>query len=153
MKAKHREFFKDSFQEQLKQFAGIEAKYVGDNNEQNKDEKIFVSSIIGLIGEVEGSAVLSFSEKLSLKIASAMLMENINEMGYDARDALGEFANIVIGNARNKLVDTGLDVKISPPTIIVGQKHEIFYPPKTIIDELVFQFSDEKFYLTIGVKG
>ena len=153
MKNEYREFFKDSFIEHLKQFGNINAEYIGVNNTQNKDSAIFVSSIIGLIGEVEGSVVLSFSETLSLQIASTMLMEEIVEMNYDARDALGEFANIVVGNARNKLVDAGFDVKISPPTIIVGQKHEIFYPPKTLIDELVFGFNEEKIYLTIGIKG
>ncbi len=153
MKNEYREFFKDSFTEHLKQFGNIDAEYMGVNNTQNKDDAIFVSSIIGLIGDVEGSVVLSFSQRLSLKIASTMLMEEIDEINYNARDALGEFANIVVGNARNKLVDVGFDVKISPPTIIVGQKHEIFYPPKTLLDELVFGFKDERFYLTIGIKG
>ncbi len=153
MKSEYREYFKSSFQEHLRQFGNIEAEYIGVNDFQNKDDNVYVSSIIGLIGDVEGSAVLSFSENLSLKIASSMLMEEITEINYDARDALGEFANIVVGSARNKLVDSGFDVRISPPTIIVGQKHEIFYPPRTVIDELSFKSGEEKFYLTIGVKG
>jgi chemotaxis protein CheX len=111
-----------------------------------------VSGVIGLGGEVKGSAVVSFPKAIALAVASAMLMEELSEINDDVKDAIGEFANIFVGTARNKLVDSGLKVSISTPTIIVGQDHEISHPKS--IPFIVIPFKTDKgvFKINVGLK-
>ena len=120
----------------------------------SKENKPFsdISGIIGLGGEVKGSAVISFPKGLALAVASAMFMEELTDFNEEVKDAIGEFANIIVGNARNKLVDAGLNVSISTPTIIVGKEHEISHPDS--VPFLVIPFKTDKgfFQINIGIK-
>ena len=60
-----------------------------------------ISGIIGLSGGVSGCVVISLSEKIALQLTSALLDEEITEVGDDCTDAIGEIANMVAGNAKN----------------------------------------------------
>ena len=111
-----------------------------------------ISAVIGLSGEVIGSAVISFPEDIALAVASAMFMEELKEFNADVKDAIGEFANIVVGNARNKLVDAGLGVTISTPTIIVGSNHEISHPQQIPFLVIPFKTKFGLFHINIGIK-
>jgi chemotaxis protein CheX len=111
-----------------------------------------ISAVIGLSGEVVGSAVISFPEDIALAVASAMFMEELKEFNADVKDAIGEFANIVVGNARNKLVDAGLGVTISTPTIIVGSNHEISNPQQIPFLVIPFKTKFGLFHINIGIK-
>jgi chemotaxis protein CheX len=79
-------------------------------------------------------------------------MEELKELNDDVKDAIGEFANIVVGNARNKLVDDGLDVTMSTPTIIVGTDHEISHPQNIPFLVIPFKTDLGLFQINIGVK-
>jgi len=111
-----------------------------------------ISGVIGLSGAAKGSAVISFSRPVALAVASAMFMEELTEINDDVKDAIGEFANIVVGNARNKLVDDGLDITISTPTIIVGKDHEISHPQNIPFLVIPFKSDIGTFQINIGVK-
>ncbi len=138
--------------ENLESFTGLKAqkKSVGVFNGNTPHMEI--SSIIGIIGDLSGSAVISFPEDIALKVASGMLMDEIKEVNDDVKDAIGEFANIAFGKARNTIVDSGINIKISPPTIVLGKDHKIFFPPNTPVLEVQFETEMGDFYILIGLK-
>jgi len=144
--------FIDSLVTNLEQMTGIRAERLDLSVSKEARTSAEISGIIGLGGEVRGSAIISFPLGIALKVASAMFMEELTEINDDVKDAVGEFANIVIGNARNKLVDSGLSVTISTPTIIVGIDHKISHPLN--IPFLVIPFKTELgiFQVNIGIK-
>ncbi len=145
--------FIESVLANLKQFGGIIAEKEKLDIFKDEQTKTEISSIIGITGNLKGSAVISFPKPLAIKIAGAMLMDDsITEINDEVKDAIGEFANIVIGNARNKIVDSGVNIKISPPTIVVGTNHKVFFPPNIPVIEVVFKAGEEKFYIIIGLK-
>ncbi len=147
------DFFIESLKINLEQFSSLRSEVKEIKDGVSKDRDVYISAIIGLIGEVQGTITLSFKKNLALKIASTMLMEEKTEIDYDSRDAIGEVANIVIGQARNKIVEKGFDSKITPPTIVEGHKHEVFYRPGLDIKEVEFKDNEgNSFYLTIGIK-
>jgi chemotaxis protein CheX len=80
-----------------------------------------VSVIIGVIGEIKGQVVFSFTEETGKNIASTMMMgmpvDALDEM---AKSALSELANMISGNASTGIAATGLTVDISPPSLITG---------------------------------
>ncbi len=147
------DFFIESLKINLEQFSSLKSELNEIRDGVTKDRDVYLSAIIGLIGEVQGTITLSFKKDLALKIASAMLMEEKTEVDYDVRDAIGEVANLVVGQARNKIVESGYESKITPPTIIEGHKHEVFYTPGLQIKEIELKDDNGNiFYITIGVK-
>lgn len=144
--------FVESILNNLEQMAAIKAEKMELSVTMDAKTSMEVSGVIGLSGGVKGSAIISFPKAIALAVASAMFMEELTEVNEDVKDAIGEFANIFVGNARNKLVDEGLNITISTPTIIVGKDHEISHPQN--IPFLVIPFKTDMgiFQINIGVK-
>lgn len=80
-----------------------------------------VSVIVGVIGEVKGQIIYSLSEDTAKNIASAMMMgmpvDAFDEM---AKSAISELSNMITGNASTALASQGLEIDISPPTLVTG---------------------------------
>lgn len=80
-----------------------------------------VSVIVGVIGEVKGQVIYSLSEETAKNIASAMMMgmpvDAFDEM---AKSAISELSNMITGNASTALASQGLEIDISPPTLVTG---------------------------------
>lgn len=80
-----------------------------------------VTALIGITGKIKGSAVISLDEKTVCNIVSIMMggME-ITEVDELAKSAIGEFANMLIGNAATLFSSKSIIIDITPPTIISG---------------------------------
>ncbi len=88
--------------------------------------KYSVSGIIGLSGRARGNVVLSLSEEVALKAASAMLQEEATELNGEVVDAVGELANMVVGGAKAELEQYHLSISL--PTVVIGDGHDIHFP-------------------------
>ena len=62
-----------------------------------------VSSCIGISGHLSGYIVLSYPERVAMKVASEMLEERIDQVDDGLIDALCEIANMVTGVADTEL--------------------------------------------------
>lgn len=144
--------FVESVLSNLEQMAAIKAEKLELSVTRDAKTTMEVSGVIGLSGGVKGSAIVSFPKTIALAVASAMFMEELTEINEDVKDAIGEFANIFVGNARNKLVDEGLNITISTPTIIVGKGHEISHPQSIPFLVIPFKTDVGDFQISIGVK-
>lgn len=144
--------FIESILNNLEQMAAIKAEKLELSVTMEAKTSMEVSGVIGLSGGVKGSAIISFPKPIALAVASAMFMEELTEINEDVKDAIGEFANIFVGNARNKLVDEGLNITISTPTIIVGKDHEISHPQNIPFLVIPFKTDMGNFQINIGVK-
>lgn len=145
--------FIESLLNNLEQMAAIKAEKLDISVAKGDIMSADISGIIGLGGEVVGSAVISFPKPLALTVASAMFMDELTDFNDDVRDAIGEFANIVVGNARNQLVNAGFAVTISTPTIIVGRDHSISHPHNIPFLVIPFKTKLGVFHISIGIKG
>jgi chemotaxis protein CheX len=144
--------FIESILNNLEQMAAIKAEKMELSVTMEAKTSMEISGVIGLSGGVKGSAIISFPKSIALAVASAMFMEELTEISEDVKDAIGEFANIFVGNARNKLVDEGLNITISTPTIIVGKDHEISHPQNIPFLVIPFKTDMGVFQINIGVK-
>ena len=84
-----------------------------------------VSGVIGLTGDVDGTISISFSEKCILAIVSSMFGEPKKEINEEIRDAVGEIANMISGQARQKIEEIGKTLQAAIPTVITGKDHII----------------------------
>jgi len=85
-----------------------------------------ISGIVGLSGNAVGTVVLSLSNQVAMKAAETMLMTEVKEVDDSVIDAVGELANMIAGAAKAELEK--YNMKISLPSVITGENHQIRFP-------------------------
>jgi len=100
----------------------------------NETSEYDINAIIGLSGAVTGCLVLSMSEEVALKLASAFSGEDISELDEeDCIDAISEITNMIASGAKKSL--PGKNILSSLPSTIIG-RNKVVYPhdiPITVI--------------------
>jgi chemotaxis protein CheX len=84
-----------------------------------------VTIMAGVNGEVEGQALYGMSLDTAQKIAGAMMCCEVETMDDMALSAVSDLGNMITGNASTLLSQKGLDVDITPPSVIRGLNIEI----------------------------
>jgi chemotaxis protein CheX len=80
-----------------------------------------VVSLIGMAGQWVGTGCVSCSASTACRIASQMLMTEINSVCEDVLDAVAEVTNMVIGNVKTGLEETLGPMGLSIPTVVFGK--------------------------------
>ncbi|MBD2868886.1 chemotaxis protein CheX [Paenibacillus arenilitoris] len=74
---------------------------------------------IGIMGEFKGNVLFGIPEEVALKIVSAMMggyaVTQLDEM---CQSAISELGNMISGNATTLLYNDGIQVDITPPSIL-----------------------------------
>jgi chemotaxis protein CheX len=94
-----------------------------------KQDKQAMGEVTGLMKmespQTRGSMAITFTRPVIFDIAKRMLGAELTDIDDIARDLTGEMANMVVGGAKNILVDKGFDFEMSLPEVLSGQSHEI----------------------------
>jgi chemotaxis protein CheX len=84
------------------------------------DHQVWIQ--IGLTGEMSGDIVFGLSERVALRLISAMMggfaITEIDDMG---RSAISELGNMIGGNASTMLSNQGVQVDITPPRVMAEE--------------------------------
>jgi len=111
----------DAFREILPQlgFADIQRGKIGMGT--NSVESLGVTVIIGMTKDIRGSVAYNLSEPTAMAIASTM-MGGTPVVTFDElpQSAISELVNMVTANAAIRFEQMGLQVDISPPSLVVG---------------------------------
>lgn len=126
MNEEHLESVLEAFAKILNETAQLELK---PGNIYSKDRSFkphVVSVLIGLSGDVKGVVVFSFDPDVALTVTN-LFMEHLGvspspELDEQARSALGEMVNTIMGHYMISMESRGFKVEISPPTTIVGEE-------------------------------
>jgi chemotaxis protein CheX len=78
------------------------------------------TALVGLAGCVTGILSIRCCDQSASDVASAMLGMPSKEAGEHAWDALGELANMIAGNFKNKVDGVADKCVLSVPTVITG---------------------------------
>lgn len=82
-----------------------------------------VTVLIGLSQDIRGNVAYGLSEECARNIASTMMCGMpVPEFDEMAQSAISELVNMITANAATNLEGLGKVVKISPPTLITGEK-------------------------------
>jgi chemotaxis protein CheX len=108
-----------------------------------------ISGIIGLSGTVTGCVVISLEEKLAVQLASALMQETVDTFDDDAVDAIGEIANMVVGNAKSSFPEEGC--AISVPSVITG-RHRVSFPSTVPIINIPCEIGLQKLSIDVAIK-
>jgi chemotaxis protein CheX len=80
-----------------------------------------VAIIVGVTGKIRGQVTFSISKELACKIASCMMMGMpVNELDEMSKSALAELGNMIMGNTATIFYGKGMQIDITPPTILTG---------------------------------
>jgi chemotaxis protein CheX len=81
-----------------------------------------VLALIGLAGTwAAGSGTFSCSAEMARKISSALLMTEYESINDEVLDAIGEVANMVVGNVKTSLEEKLGPMGLSIPTVVYGR--------------------------------
>ncbi|MBN2617870.1 MAG: chemotaxis protein CheX [Spirochaetales bacterium] len=104
----------------------------------NGNHRWDVSGVIGVVGETEGVIVIRFTRTLAFKLLIESGLDDKSMTNTDEliRGMVGEFANIISGNAINSMKNKKVDITV--PITIQGENHTISWPAKAPIISVPF---------------
>jgi chemotaxis protein CheX len=80
-----------------------------------------VVSLIGLTGTWSGTGAVVCSGALACRLSGRLLMTEFDAVDPEVLDAMGEIANMIIGNVKDDVMPTLGPLAISTPTVIHGE--------------------------------
>lgn len=86
-----------------------------------------VTGVLGLTGVANGTISVTFEETCILTIVSNMFGETMNSLNSEIADAVGELTNMISGQARRELEESGKQFKAAIPSVITGKDHSIIH--------------------------
>lgn len=89
------------------------------------DNEERVVSLIGFGGDHTGNCMITCSKFVACKVASTMLMEEYSTVSEEVMDAFGEISNMVFGNVKTDLEEHLGPLRLTIPTVIVGDRFNI----------------------------
>lgn len=146
--------FIEASQTVLKQIASLDAKLgkVYLKTSPYRSEDIII--MVGLTGKIRGQAIFSMSRDFGMKIASCMMMGMpVTEFDEISKSAISEMANMIMGNTATLLYNRGINIDITPPSLLMGENMQITPSKmKTICIPLLIGEND-KIELDVSTEG
>lgn len=133
----------------LKTMAFTEAKPGKPFLKSNQEAMGDVTGIIGITGDSQGSLSVTFTQPCIEHILTNMFGEPISGITDEVKDAVGEITNMISGDARRNLAESGIVLEAAIPTVIAGKNHSVSHQVKT--PTLALSFSTEAGDFTIEV--
>lgn len=114
--------FIESLTKVLEQY-GISDSTVGTLEKKERMQvTLDVTAVIGLVGDIKGNVAYSLSQDTAKAIVSRMMMgATVTEFDSIVLSAIGELSNMITGMASVYLSNMGVNIDISPPSIISGE--------------------------------
>jgi len=109
-----------------------------------------VTGMVGLAGTYTGILSIHCPRSFALRITSNMLGMDVEEVGEDVNDALGEIANMLGGYVKQILSKGGLDINLSIPTVISGEDYTVNSMSDS--DCVIIPFTNENERFLVGLK-
>ena len=79
-----------------------------------------IMALIGLAGNWSGTGTIACTGRLACKLGSHFLSTTFDSVNEDVLDAMGEIANMIIGNVKTALEEKVGPIGLSTPTVIHG---------------------------------
>ena len=95
-----------------------------------------VSGIIGFSNAIRGTIVISLDREVALSAAEAFIGMRPDKIDADVMDMVGELANMVGGNAKQRIGNAG--ISLGMPTVVSGSDMKITFEPGAHVEFLSF---------------
>ncbi len=109
-----------------------------------------VSGIIGFSGKLRGTVVISIDQEVAFAAAESFLGVRPSQLDADVIDMVGELANMVGGNAKERMNIVGIELGL--PTVISGKGHMVCFDPGAQVEILAFTSPWGPLTVEIGIR-
>jgi len=96
-----------------------------------------ISSVIGFSGAIRGTLVIGMDERVAFSIAEELLGYRPTEIDAEVSDMVGELANMIGGNAKERMGD--INIALGLPTVVSGQSYNIVFHSDDRLHLLCFE--------------
>ena len=111
-----------------------------------------ITGMVGMAGTYTGILSIHCPQPLAMAITSNMLGMEVDEIGEDVNDAVGEIANMLGGHVKQLLSKGGLDLNLSIPTVISGDDYTVNCISDKDCVVIPFTSGDDKFLVGLTLK-
>ncbi len=111
-----------------------------------------VSGMVGMAGTYTGILAIHCPQSFAIRITSNMLGMEVDEVGEDVNDALGEIANMLGGYVKMVLSKGGMDINLSIPTVISGEEYSINAMSDSDCVVVPFTHDTERFLVSLKLR-
>mgnify|MGYP006265980935 CR=1 FL=1 len=113
-----------------------------------------ISGVISFLGSHTGVVVIRLPRVLADKLLqrTGLSYENEKQREKLVNEMIGEFTNIIAGNAVGPLQANGLDLDISTPVIVRGKNHRIHWPHGASVIGMPFTTEVGPFTVDVSMK-
>ncbi len=108
-----------------------------------------ISGIIGMTGPIKATVVVSVDEDLVFAAAESFLGERPTQINSDVVDLVGELANMIGGNAKERL--SMPNVILGLPTVVAGAGHYVAYNSQMAVRMIPFQCQHGSMSIELGL--
>ncbi len=112
-----------------------------------------VTAMVGLAGQLCGVLSVRCSAQAATLMTSRMLGVELDKVGPEVQDALGEIGNMVAGNFKNKIAGLGDGCLLSPPTVITGSDYDLHSQADSPSLELRLLFEGMPIVITLQINS
>jgi chemotaxis protein CheX len=109
-----------------------------------------LSGIIGFSGALQGTVVISIDQEVAFSAAEMFLGSRPTSIDSDVRDMVGELANMIGGNAKERMTMSGIALGL--PTVISGKGHSVSFDPGAHVEHLPFETPWGPISVEIGLR-
>jgi chemotaxis protein CheX len=107
-----------------------------------------ISSLIGMAGTYNGLVSLHMPRELANRVTSCMLQMKV-ELDNDINDAMGEIVNMIAGSFKQHLSESGLDTRLSTPSVVSGEEYVITLSNNP--DQIAVRFATDNDWFIVAV--
>ncbi len=124
----------------VEQLAQIKLKKHGVNKKTTPDPSYEYAIMLGIVGDLKGQVTYSLSKSFARTLVSEFLGLHLVPAKLDEHvpSGLEELGNMITGNAAGGLESNGVEIDISPPSIIAGSDYQIEYVKMNTIQVIMF---------------
>ena len=115
---------------------------------QSKHE---ISGIIGFSGALRGNMVIGMDQDFAFAVAEAFFGGTPTSIDSEVVDMVGELANMIGGNAKERLITTGVNLGL--PMVICGKGHRVSFDPGSEVEILPFSCVHGAFTLEVAIRN
>jgi len=116
------------------------------------DVTLDTTAMVGLAGQLCGILSVRCNKKSAAMMASKMLGVDVDEVGHEMSDALGEVCNMVAGNFKNKVPGLSDGCMLSVPTVITGSDYCLHSLADSPAFEVKFMFEEVPIMVTLQIE-
>lgn len=139
----------ESTQSVFSTMCGMELQAHTQVENEDVSKRYQVSGIIGLSGSLKATIVVSLHEDVIFTAAEQFLGVRPDSIDADVIDLVGELANMIGGNAKDRLKREGLNLGL--PTVVAGENHRVAYSSGMAITILPFDSDHGPLAIELGL--